>query len=159
VFVTMNNVQVSPIELLRAAELQPHVCDPVRDLQGRVECGEQIDNTPLPHHDSRLVEHISNSHSHGSDPPTDNVSPRQGVGKPMKTGLHYSHSVVHRPSSDRISPAGIESGFRQTEWKQTSDHYRQVYATLLPRQLYNDELVITIVSASFLLVCTNLCQY
>jgi len=157
-------VQVSPKQLLGSNELQHHVCSPTKEYsQPHMGDGEQFEYTRLPHHDSRPVEHIKSSHSHGLKSPGDGLSHQQSVGRPLTTGLQHSHFTVSHQSSDQRKLAGTlkyqqpnyhPSVVTQRNWQQRHDHSHPVYDTSardsVHRHNFSDMVNVTF-SASLLL--------
>lgn len=157
---TVNNVQVSPKQLLVGTELQHHVCDPVEDSRHYIGRGEPIENTILPCHDSRPAGHTSGLHGHNYKPSADDLSHRQNVGKPVRTGLRYSHSVSHRPGNDERSQDGVrkypqpryhQSGFKQQRHDSRSPQfYDMMTQGGIHRQNFNDMVSVIFQSVFYL---------
>jgi len=113
---------VSPKQLLVGTELQHHKCDPVEDSRQYIGHREPTENAGLPHLDSKPTGGITDSHGYSSKPSAGDLSHHKNVGKSLKTGVHYSHSVSHHAHSEQRNQGGVvkypqskyrPSGFRQ----------------------------------------------
>jgi len=134
-------MQANLIPLLGGTELQPHVCDLVEDSRRHIGSTEEIKNNVLPpHHGSRPTGLVNGLYDGHLKPSTDHLPHYQNDGKPLKTNLRYSKSVMHQSSSGQRNHGGIvkypqlkhhQSGFTRDDWRPRHDsHSPQVYDTL-----------------------------
>jgi len=147
------NAQVNLKPLLGGTELQPHVCDLLEDSRRHIGSTEEIKNNVLPpHHSSGPTGLVNGSDGGNLRPPADHLSHQQNVGRPLKTSLHYSQSVMHQSSGDQRNCGAVvkfpqlkhrQSLFGRDDWRTRRDsHSPQVYDAVRPdivhRQNYHD---------------------
>jgi len=165
---TLYDVQVNPKQFLAGTELQYHECDPLEDTRQHVGHREQMKNTVLPHHDSRPSQHMNGLHTHNSKPSADDLSHQRNVGKPVKSGLRYSHSMSHhdRAVGDQrhrggvmkyLQPKSRQSGPRQGGLPQSHDNCSPPAYDRVPQHSVHEQNVNDLVRVAFLVLVLLVC--